>query len=420
MGRVRAQGVRLHGRGGQLGTLALAFVAMLASGPGQSFLIAVFVDEMLAGTGLSRTAFSALYAAGTIVSALTMLWVGRLADRRGLRWLWVAASLGLAGACALASAAHGLVLAFLALAFLRTFGQGSFPLVGTLLVSTTFAGRRGQAMAVASLGLTAASVLLPPFAVWLVVEVGWRSAYLVLGLAVLVLVLPLAALARARPPRREAREEAGGAYPKALRRSRRLSRFSVPSPRASRLFFVIAAPSLILTAVIFHAVSLLGQRGLSFAHAGLALSVLGATNAVGTVAGGWISDRRRTRDLLTMMSGLLLAATALLLLPRSAVAFVAMVLLGLGGGLYSVVGRIVWPRTYGLAELGRLQGAATSVQIAGAAIGPLPLAVSEAVTGGYGAGLLALIAYAASALLVSWRWRDPRALRHRAASVRRP
>src|SRR5665809_3001 len=105
-----------------------AYVAMVASGPGQSFLIAVFVDEMLVGTGLSRTTFSVLYAAGTVVSALTMLQVGRLADRFGARFVWVAASLGLAGACALASAAHGIVLAFLALAFLRTFGQGSFPL----------------------------------------------------------------------------------------------------------------------------------------------------------------------------------------------------------------------------------------------------------------------------------------------------
>jgi len=35
--------------------LALAFVAMLASGPGQSFLIAVFVDDMLAEAGISRT-----------------------------------------------------------------------------------------------------------------------------------------------------------------------------------------------------------------------------------------------------------------------------------------------------------------------------------------------------------------------------
>src|SRR5665809_81829 len=78
-----------------------AYVAMVASGPGQSFLIAVFVDEMLVGTGLSRTTFSVLYAAGTVVSALTMLQVGRLADRFGARFVWVAASLGLAGACAL-------------------------------------------------------------------------------------------------------------------------------------------------------------------------------------------------------------------------------------------------------------------------------------------------------------------------------
>lgn len=155
--------------------LALAVAAMFASGPGQSFLIAIFVDEMLVGTGLSRTVFSVLYAAGTIVSALAMLQVGRIADRFGLRVVWIVAAVGLAGACLLAGAANGAVLAFFALALLRTFGQGSFPLVATLLVARTFRARRGRAMAVASLGLTAASILLPPLAVWLIVDLGWRA-----------------------------------------------------------------------------------------------------------------------------------------------------------------------------------------------------------------------------------------------------
>lgn len=72
-------------RGHQLRTLALAGVAFAASAPGQSFLISVFVDGFLAGTGVSRTWFSALYAAGTVVSAAAMIALGRVVDRRGLR-----------------------------------------------------------------------------------------------------------------------------------------------------------------------------------------------------------------------------------------------------------------------------------------------------------------------------------------------
>jgi MFS family permease len=401
----------------ELGTLGLAVAAMFASGPGQSFLIAVFVDEMLSGTGLSRAVFSILYAAGTVVSALAMLQMGRVADRFGLRVVWVVASVGLAGACLLAGAARGVVLAFFALALLRTFGQGSLQLVATLLVARTFRARRGQAMAVASLGLTAASVLLPPLAVWLILELGWRAAYRVLGLALIVLVLPLAVFVRggvagtraAGVPRAAV---ARRSHPRAMRSSRLLPRFSVPSPRARRLLFVVAAPPFVLTAVIFHSVSVLSERGLSFEQAGFALGLLGIASVTGTLAGGWLSDRTRTRTLLSAMTALLLLATIVLLVPAAPAAYLGILLLGVAGGVFGVVSGIVWPRTYGLTELGRLQGTASSVQIAAAAIGPLPLAISETATGAYFAGLLVLAVYSACALIVAIRWRDPRVLRH--------
>ena len=406
----------LRDRPAQTIPLGLAFVAMVASGPGQSFLVAVFVDEMLAGTQLSRTAFSLLYAAGTVVSALAMLGLGRLSDRFGLRALWVVASGGLAGACFLAGGAQGLFTVFLALALLRTFGQGSLPLVASLLVAGAFRGRRGQAMASASLGLTVAGVALPPLAVMLILELGWRDAYRVLGLALLLLVVPLAAVVRA--PRRgepDGRDAPGAVparrYPRALRRRRGVPRVDVPTRRARRLLFVLAAPPLLMTAVIFHAVSLLDERGVSLSGAAVALSLFGAANAIATIATGVVSDRTTTRRLLVVITVLLVAAELALLAPNDVTAYLGFVLLGLSGGVFVVVAGIVWPRTYGLADLGRLQGTAWSVQIAGAALGPLPLAVSRALTGAYEPALAVLAAYAVGALVVAARWRDPRAIR---------
>jgi hypothetical protein len=63
-----------------------------------------------------------------------------------------AVAIGLALACAVASLATGLVTVLVALSLLRAFEQGSFPLVGTLLVARSFT-RRGQAMAIATFGL---------------------------------------------------------------------------------------------------------------------------------------------------------------------------------------------------------------------------------------------------------------------------
>ncbi len=65
---------------------AVVLVAMLAtfcSGPGQSFVFSVFVDPILADTGISRVYLSTLYAFGTAVSAAMVVLVARLADRFG-------------------------------------------------------------------------------------------------------------------------------------------------------------------------------------------------------------------------------------------------------------------------------------------------------------------------------------------------
>ncbi len=176
-----------HYRAHQLSMGALAATAFFASAPGQSFLIAVFVDDMLQGTGLDQNHIL-----------------------RGL--------------------ATGAILAFLALATLRTFGQGSFPLLGTLLVARSFERRRGQAMAGATLGLTSASILLPPAVAALVVVIGWRHAYQSLGLLLLILVAPLAMCIKDGPPRRtvSADDRPAVSYPRAARSLRR-GRFTVPT-----------------------------------------------------------------------------------------------------------------------------------------------------------------------------------------------
>lgn len=59
----------------------------------------------------------------------------------------------------------------------------------------------------------------------------------------------------------------------------------------------------------------------------------------------------------------------------------------------------LWAHGYGIESLGGLQGLASSAQIAGAAIGPLPLAISLDATGSDVPGLIALVAGA--------RWSPP-------------
>ncbi|MDP9426712.1 MAG: MFS transporter [Actinomycetota bacterium] len=180
--------------------VAVATVAAFCSGPGQSFVFSVFVDPILADTGISRVQLSTLYALGTAVSAAMVVLVARLADRFGARLMLAVVALALGVACFGMSFAAGPLTLFFGFAALRALGQGSLPLTATMLASQWFVKRRGRAVAVVVLGLAASNALLPPATQALIGSVGWREAYVGLGLMVWVLLVPAALLVvRNRP-----------------------------------------------------------------------------------------------------------------------------------------------------------------------------------------------------------------------------
>jgi MFS family permease len=369
--------------------VALGFVAMLASSPGQSYWLAMFVDDMIAGTGLTRTAFSTVYALATVCSACMVLLIGGLFDRRGPAFTWATVASGLAAGGLLMSVAAGPAVAVVGLAMLRAFGQGSFPLVGTLLVAGTFDAWRGRALSVATLGSTLAAAGLPAVAAALIASFGWRTGLQLTAVSVVGVIAPLALLVRLVLGRRErvVRSRAR-LHPRDVARSvRGRARVFPWRDGGGILLLALSASPLVSTAAVFHATSLLAASGLSLDQAAAALSVLAVNGAVGAVAGGAIVDRLGVRVSLVLMNVLLAIGVLLLMIPSAAGGFAGFVVLGLAGGVNSTGSGAAWARTFGIARLGELQGVGESARIGAAALGPLPLALALSLTGGYAAGL---------------------------------
>jgi MFS family permease len=164
---------------------------MFSSAPGQSFFLALFVDHLIQDANVSRAGFAVLYALATVVSAITAFQVGHAVDQVGVRRVWPFVAAGLALACLLLSLATSPLLVLVALSLARGFGQGSFPVLGTVLVASRTA-RRGRAMGIATQGVNLAGIVLPVAAAVLIGAVGWRSALRIIALLVAALVIPLA------------------------------------------------------------------------------------------------------------------------------------------------------------------------------------------------------------------------------------
>ena len=375
--------------------VVVATLATFCSGPGQSFVFSVFVDPILADTGLSRVYLSTLYAFGTGVSAIMVVIVARLVDRFGARLMLAGIALALGVACFGMSVAAGPVALFFGFAAMRALGQGSLPVTANILTAQWFVERRGRAMAVVVLGLAASNALLPPVTQSLIGTFDWRTAYVILGVMVWILLIPASILVvRNRP-------EAVGLHPDG-------SPEPVPEPGdsgekergsweavSSLNFWLLAVPlaaiPFAVTALVFHQISILGEQGLGAGAAAGVFVPFAVASAAATAVAGLLAERLGPRaPLYISMVLLLVAVLGLQLVFSPLTAIVYATVLGAGAGFQGVVAGVAWAHYYGRRGLGKVQGPATMVMISAAALAPLPLAALRQFSGDYSLGLFAM------------------------------
>ncbi|MDA0351733.1 MAG: MFS transporter [Chloroflexi bacterium] len=368
-----------------------------SSGPGQSFVFSVFIDSMIDDTGFSRSTISALYTVSTGVSALMVAVISRMADRWGARSNLILVGVAFGAACFGMAFSAGLAAFYVSFAGLRALGQGSLTINATLMVNQWFVTKRGRAIAVMGLGFPLSNAVLPPLARFLIDTIGWREAYGVLGIIVMLLVIPPAIfLVRNRPEdmglhpdgadEAPLTERAVGYDPAVAARRRVLTSLGF-----WMLAIPLATPGLVVTALVFHQTSIFEENGLSATTAAAVFVVFAIASASTSMAAGFLVDRiGPARLFMVAMVGLMTVCLLALVLNSIWMALVYVVGMGMTGGTQRIVQGVIWAHYYGRVGLGRVQGSATMVGITGAAIGPLPLALMHRLTGSYDFGVIVM------------------------------
>nr|WP_246300267.1 MFS transporter [Actinopolyspora biskrensis] len=386
---------------GRVITAASAALALTA--PGQTAAMSVFVDPLIDSLGLSRTAVSTAYMFGSLSGALLMPFLGRLIDRFGPRRIMAGIGVCFGLVLLAASAVTGIVGLTAAFIGVRVGGQGALNLVATTTVAVYVHHRRGFAMGVTSAVGTAGISLAPVLLEHLIGRFGWREVWALEGLAVLVLVLLAALLALPRTPASTAAPDAENrAAPEEddtetapPGQQRPLVDWTLGEAIRTGMFWVVALGvgvcSLISTALNFHQVSLLGERGLSAAEAA-------ATFVPQTLAGlaasfllGWLADHVADRVLITAMMVVMAAATAGAGWVHPGWTAVAYgMALGICNNGLRTLEAVAFPRCFGLRHIGAIRGVVHSVTVGASAFGPVMLATGRSWTVSYQPVLLAL------------------------------
>jgi MFS family permease len=393
--------------------LLVAAAAMVGTLPGRTQGLGLVTEPILRDLQIDRVTYAELNLWATILGAGGAIGVGRLIDRFGSRTVLAVVSIALGlVVCAMSQAASVAVLA-ITLALTRALGQSALSVVSLAMVGQWFVRRIDAAMAIYSIALSVGFMVAFPLVGWAVQAFGWRATWFAVGAALIVGLAPLALRFVRRSPESiglvpdgesatvEARVAAG---------SIELQGHAWTSAVATPAFWVFAIGAalygLVASGIGLFNESILAERGFGPDIYYQTLAVTALTGLAGNFGGGWLATRMPLTRLLAASLAVLTAG--LVALPMVTMTWQVMVwaaAMGLGGGLVMVLFFSVWPRVFGRAHLGQIQGIAQAVTVLASAVGPLLLAWCVTITGSYTAMFqilaVAIALVAVGAILVS-------------------
>ena len=347
-----------------LGGLILTFFSSF----GQTYFIALFSTEIRAAFLLSHGDFGIIYMAGTLASAATLVWLGRVVDSYAVSTvaLWVCIALGLACiAMALVSSAWMLVLVIFGL---RLFGQGMMSHIAMVAMGRWYSAERGRAVSITSMGFQIGSGVFPLVMVSLIGLIGWRASWALAAALMIFVALPSIVLLmkKERIPRGQATENEA---------SEQQKQWTHAEVLADPIFWVmvsgVIAPSFIGTSVFFHQAHIGEIKGWSRELIAGSIALAAITTVVFSLISGWLIDKLSARQLLPSFLIPLAIGNILLGWMDSATAIIIyMILHGISNGISNTLFGAIWPEVYGTRHLGAVRSLIMAAMVIASALGP--------------------------------------------------
>jgi MFS family permease len=357
-----------------------------------AFSFGVFLKPYMQEFHADRAAISLAFTIHNVIAAFLAVFIGRLADRVGARQLIVAGltflGLILLSAQEIGSNVWQLYIFYSALGVV---GGATTSVPYTLVVSRWFTRRRGLALGLMMTGLGAGAALMPPMVQRLIAGYGWRTAFTIVGCAILIIPIPVIALFLKEDPRRLGLLPDGGFD--APLPPYRSEGFTWPEIRRFPAFWLMIV-AFALTAVSVHACvvylpEIIGRSGAGANAAALGSSVAGLAVLAGRIGTGYFLDRYFGPYVAMIVFANSALGIALLLWTGGAglPALLGAFLVGLGFGAEVDVIAYLMGRYFGLRSLGTAFGFGFGAFVLAGGFGPLIMGFAFDKTGSYRAPL---------------------------------
>ena len=381
-------------------TLAVAY--------GLFFSFSIFFVPLIQEFRWSRGLTAGAMSVSSIVQGMCAPIAGVLADRFGPRAMILGGVVMLSAASMLAATIQAPwhlylytgVLGALGLVFVGWVPMG-------LLISRWFHARRGRMAGVAFSGMGFGVFVIGPVTQWLITMSSWRTASLILGLATLIVLLPLVLWGIREPDDTTPRDVVTARTPAAARPA---ADATLRDALRSRAFWALFAAYFCTPLAVFpvatHAVAFAVDQGYPPMWAATAYGSMGLMSTVGRAGFGVLADRLGGPLAATLSFGCTAGGAAALLaleaLPGAGWLVVFALLFGLGFGARGPIITAIASDWFGGRRFGVIYGVLNLGNGLAGAIGPWFGGFVHDVSGSYRIAFAASIVFSACGSACFW------------------
>ena len=350
----------------------------------------VFFAEFVLQEGWSNEASATIFSLNMLVFAITAPLAGLCLDRYGPRLVFGVGSLLLAVGLLMSSRAQSLDDLMIAYGVIGGVGLGIIGLgpVAANISAWIPPARRGRAIGIAFAGTGLGSLIFVPLANFLIEQLAWRNAYLVLSLICFLALAPLMVFGLKSPP---------SLQPGNKQKSRSATDWKTLI--ANPIFWALMLVSLMalgpLRSLTVHQVAYMESVGIERQASANIVGIAGFLTAGTFIGWGWVSDRFGRVVAFTLGAFSLMGAVAVLFTLRDSqmVGFLLLyaILYALGEGSRSSQTTALASDVFQQQGLGLINGLVGGMFGLGAAFGPWLVGRIKDETGQYDNGLAVVI-----------------------------
>ena len=372
---------------------------------GSRYALGLMLKPMTVDLEWSRSTLSFAVTFFMFTSALALPLAGRLVDRYSLRWVMGSGAILVAVGIGLMSlvAAPWQVFLIYGLVFALGHAGTANPVVG-VMISRWFVRRRGIANSVAVSGNAVGQLVIIALLTAFLTEIGWRRSYGLLGIANLVIAVPLVLVAL----RSWSQTEANGGEAGPADRAARLVETSIwPSSvlRSSQFWLLVVLYAICGFQDFFmvtHVVAFSLDQGFGTVLAGNVLALMGLMGLVGVLSSGVLSDAFGAARPLALCFLMRIGIFGLIITVQDTPAILAFALLYGFTFLMTAPLTVIFAGTiFGPARLGTVTGAISMVHQMAGGLGALAGALIFDHWGSYDRAFMLMLGLSIIAMVVS-------------------